>query len=181
MAWHFLSDCSYFLLGVRSFIPDEYINVIYLHTRNIEKYTMPEPGDVVILNIADVGLRRYITSCPDIAACRVIMLLEPPFIVQNNSQQHFPWILPCNISPDMLKRKLHSAQSSPLVSRRHSHSELRLFRYMATGLSIEQVQQKMRLPKKSLYAMKRAVLSKYGIEGGKAHSVLLCRDAMKIM
>lgn len=181
MAWHIISDCSYFLLGLRSLIPDEYFSVFYLHTRDIDKCFMPEPGDVVVLNIMDIGVRRYISGCPEIAACRVIMLLDLPFIVQRDGYQFFPWMLSCNISPDTLKRKLLSAQRSPRISRHHSHSELRLFRYMATGLSIAQVQQKMRLPKKNLYAMKRVVLSQYGIESGKAHSVLVCRDAMRMM
>ncbi|MTH45715.1 hypothetical protein [Intestinirhabdus alba] len=176
MNFYFISDDRWFLEGLQKIPLKLYGQVLFIHTNDFAKMPLPNAGDVVVINVADIALRQKFLHLPVMSACRVIILLNISIIIKCSLGREFPWLYPDNAKVENLISCLHLAAKTPIVYKDIRQQEKWYFQYLNSGESHKELAARMGLSEKSLYALKRRVMASYGLSKCHCTAVMVCRD-----
>lgn len=180
MKYQFISDDSFFLMGVSGITLPRRKQAILHFASMLSDKKYPQPGDVVIINIADIIRRQQILQLPWVAYCRVIILLRTKNDGRCQTRGKFPWIIPVSAGLFALEHVLSCAAACEPVPRCITKAQHRLFHYLCRGYSLSFLEKRMKVTAKYLYALKLSTMKKYGLSDGHAAGVLFCRDVTGI-
>ncbi|CAM4374091.1 hypothetical protein [Klebsiella grimontii] len=168
-----VSDDTYFLLGMQNFtanLPSVGAVTFFNVSKWDEKRNQlnPAPGDVVLLNVSNINLRRRLIRLPVMSACRLVIMVRlngmKPFVCN----AMFPQIIAWNTQPkeliSLLKRILRHAfnrHEIPWQTRE-------IFDLLAKEYSLPDISDRMQMSEKYIYAVKRRLLHQFGL--GKCNS-----------
>ncbi len=180
MDCHIVSDNAFFLKGVQGTLiyPDGELKLV---NAAMAKYAFhPHPGDIVVMYISDIRLRRNIMRHPFIRECRLMIILKPQCVNSVACKGHFPWVLPWNIRPEALSLCIRKAAAWPQHLHDVSLREWLLFLYLDRGGTVSSISGSTGLKAKYIYELKRRVQSRFGLRKCNAADILLCWDIMAL-
>lgn len=182
MSYYFISDDRFFLLALQDLPFNPKGDISFLHTSDMSQSVNILYGDVIILNIHNINERHRIMSIPAMNFCRIIMLIEN---VRHNIQIEdfcgkFPWILPAKITFKDLIFFLSLAKQFPVTYKTITARERQLFHYLENEYPLPHLVSVMGLTTKSLYALRRGGIVKFGLQECNSTAVLIFRDIAKI-
>ena len=184
MNYHFISDDSFFLLGVQKLI-NSHGGSFFFHNLSNKEQTLfiPHPGDVVVIAINNVHLRSRLLRSRllrrrSLARSRLIIMLDIPLTPVH--LEHFPWLLPKNISTEAFSAVIQKAERSSVFRAEVPRETLPLFENLCSGKSVTNLSESDNKPLKYIYRVKRNVFIKYGLLKSNSAGILLCRDMLSI-
>lgn len=177
MKVYFISDDSYFLLGVKMGVvrnvnvPIELINI----TKGINHFS-PYPGDIVLIAIDDINQRESLMRSPSIINCRVILMVNIP--IRPVKRRVYPWVIHKKTGLRELLLLINKAaiteRHTDIVSEKVKH----VFAFLGKGVHVNEVSEHFRTSDKYVYRVKRDLLIKYGVYRCNAIGILICRDVL---
>lgn len=182
MRLYFISDNRYFLSGIQACHVFQERDISIICGCDVEPIASPCLEDVVIIYLRDLEMRHRVLRMRTIASCRVIILTRmapQPVSVRGTGYvcfSGFPWILPYNLSIDVLVSFIDSAVSIPFLRRSTNINELLVINYLAEGRSTTCLNETLGLSEKYIYSVKRKAIMRYGLRGNSALVTLACRD-----
>lgn len=178
MKVYFISDDSFFLLGVEAVIarkidcPVEFVDV-----KKAMTYINPSPDDILVVAIDNIDRRGEIMSFSFIKNCRVMLLIN--IKLNQTTRRTYPWIIKKGISPSELALIIDKAKKSEKHFESVSRKCKQVVYSLCKGSHISEVSQHFKLSSKNIYQMKRTLLIKFGISQCNSTSVLICRDILQ--
>lgn len=176
-----ISDNSFFLNGFAGVGYFRRQSLLFILCRDVDEDFIPGADDLIVLYITDVRERFRISRLPALRQCRTVMLLK--MTVQKNHFSYitmfFPWLLPHNISPEVLCSYLIAAVNAPFRYKCFPWNEVRIFNCLGEGYAAVCLCPR-ELSEKYAYRLKRQVIMKLGLIGNSATTVMACRDIMAL-
>lgn len=182
MNYYLISDNRFFLLSINELNLKQKNEISFIHTSDISQLVNILYGDVIILSIHSINERHRIMSILKMNSCRLIMLIEN---IRHNIQKEFfchefPWILPSKITLEDLLFFLSLAKQFPVTYKTITVRERQLFRYLGNEYPLPHLVPVMGLTTKSLYALKRGVIMRFGLQECNATAILILRDIARM-
>ena len=178
MNYHFISDDSFILPGIRHITSDLDIKASFYKTDEGQKSFAPQPGDVVCIIVDNAHLRSRLLRNPVLARCRLIVMLDIPLTVSRLT--YFPWILPKNISVKAFTDIFQKVPRSSVRRKEVSRSTLDLFEELCNGKSAASISGGSRNSMKAVYRVKRNIFHEYGLLNCNSVGILICRDILSL-
>lgn len=178
MNYHFISDDSFILPGIRHVISELELRASIYKAGEGQKLFAPQPGDVVCIIVNHAHLRSRLLRNPVLARCRLIVMLDIPLTVSRLT--YFPWILPKNLSVKAFTDILQKVPRSCVRRKEVSRSTLAMFDDLCKGKSAATISDGSRSAMKTIYRIKRNVFHEYGLLNCNSVGILLCRDILSM-
>lgn len=177
MTYYFISDNSWFLQGLALSLKESHpdTKVVLIHTDRLVRL-VPDSGDVIVVNINDITVRRRILKRPVMTICRVVLLLPPWVIGVSAAESAFPWLIPDNLRINDLMLCLFRAEKTSVRNKMITERERVLFHCLGNGQGIESLSSRIGVTAKSIYLLRKNILTKYGLSGSHPFALLVCRD-----
>lgn len=182
MNLYFVSDDSYFILGVNGIFDkiNCFARKISIHVgENLREFT-PSPGDVVVFAISDYKMLRVMMKWHGLSEYRLIIMLKLRVSIRslmNATPKIISWV----ISRPGFIRALHemAKKESRWVSTSDRIVDICL--QLGLGRSLSDVAAQFSLSEKHVYAMRRKIFSKLGLNYcNSAMGTLICRDILEV-
>lgn len=182
MDYHFISDDSFILPGIKSISDGLCINAFLYKIGDEEEKTnnfyFPQPGDVVCIIVTNASLRGRLLRNPMLARCRLIVMLDIPLTPSRLT--HFPWLLPKNLSVKAFTDMIQKAQRTGVFRKKVSDRTLALFEELCNGKSAANISGDTQSSTKAIYRIKRNVFHEYGLLNCNSVGILICRDILSL-
>lgn len=180
MDCHIVSDDVFFLQGAEASLRFPHGEIRLINAAAYEDELYPLPGDIMVLFISSIRLRRQILQRSCTRECRLMIILKPQGVTPGASRRDFPWLLPWDIRPDALSLCIRRAATWSVRLQVVSSREWLLFNYFDEGLSVSAICDRMGLKAKYIYAMKQRGQMRFGLQKCNAADIILCRDIMAL-
>lgn len=187
---HVISDDCFFNSGFRNSINSSLnysikINVEFYNANLMSKKFNFFPGDLVIIIIKNVHLRHFYLSQFNLTYCRLLILHDMPFLKANlknlSSIKSFPWLLPKNISINMLFNVIHKSMRTYVFYDEAVNRAMNIFSQLSKGRTIHEISNEFKVCTPDLYKIRRSLFLKYGLEKcNTPNGIFLIRDILKI-
>lgn len=175
MAIFFVSDNSYFLLGIEETLVKKGEYCIHLFNTNdgIDNFA-PFRGDVIIVSIKDFHMREKIMKLSIVKLCRVMMMLSMPVYTSNKTC--YPWLLQKKSGINELATMISRAKKTPVRKSFFSDKVTSMFHCLGEGKEIRDISIASTYSVNHLYQIKRNLINRLGLSKYNALGVLICRD-----
>ncbi|EJM1003851.1 helix-turn-helix transcriptional regulator [Klebsiella oxytoca] len=182
MDFYFVSDDNYFVLGVGSFLGkiSNFDKKICVNVKeNLSGFT-PSPGDVVVFAIADYKMLRMMMKWNRLTEYRLIIMLKLSVSIRP-LMEVTPKIIPWDISLPKFIRILHEVAKKEIRWICTSERVTDICLQLGLGRSLSEVATQFSLSEKYVYAMRRNVFAKLGLNNcNSALGTLICRDILEV-
>ncbi|MFS6933770.1 hypothetical protein [Klebsiella oxytoca] len=179
MNYYLISDNNFFLLGMQEVGLSQKDNYTFIHTCDMTREFLPSDGDVVLYFISDSWERSRLLCLPELASCRVMLLLNMDASCQRGNYDSFPWLIPDKSGPEMLQGLLFMAGRADITRRTISGRDELVFRCLSKGCPTLKIHNITGLSEKRISAIKRKMIEHYGVQGHGPAMTLLCRDIIR--
>jgi hypothetical protein len=178
MKYHFISDDSFFLLGIETFfLEDPSVKVV-----QVGKYEnfYPANKDILFVAIQDPRERYALLTRAKYIKCRVFIIADIPASSSVSQGTLYP-VLSKKLRPACIRRLMKStAVNIKNIKLKHPYAiMLRLIVMLAEGKKIAFVSERLGLSAKYVYLIKRKIFCSYGISESNSAGLFIVRDLMK--
>ncbi|EJM1003865.1 hypothetical protein [Klebsiella oxytoca] len=168
-----VSDDTYFLLGMQNLIAN-LPSVGAVTFLNASKWDVkqnqlnPALGDIVLMNVSNIHLRRRLIHLPVMSACRLVIMVRlngmKPFFYKTM----FPQIIAWNTQPQELIGLLSRVVRYTFNRHQIPGQTKEIFDLLVNEHSLADISGRMQMSEKYIYAVKRRLLNQFGL--GKCNS-----------
>lgn len=176
MAIFFISDNSFFLLGINETLVKQGDHDIKTFNINNHFSFAPLDGDIVIVSIKNLHMREKVMQLPEMRICRVMIMLSMPAFTFN--KKSYPWLLRKTIGIKDLTVMINRAKKTPINKTIVSKKIISIFHSLGEGKCLREVSVDSEYSIKHLYQVKRSVIMRLGLSKYNALGILICRDLM---
>ncbi|WP_058913628.1 hypothetical protein [Entomohabitans teleogrylli] len=176
MNYHFISDDSFFLLGIREVIKNMDVRAFFNNLNEERKVLNPQPGDIVVVAVNNVHLRSRLLRRPIMTRCRLMVMLDIPLTPSRLS--FFPWLLPKSVGMEAFAAVLQKASRACVLRGEVTKSTLAIFEQLSSGKSAATLSGNAGQSVKKVYHIKRNVFQQYGLINCNSAGILVCRDML---
>ena len=168
-----VSDDTYFLMGMQNFtaslpsIGSVTFSKISRWDRE-QNQLNPESGDVVLVNISNIYLRRKFIRLPAMSNCRLVIMARLNGLNPIICKAVFPQIVAWNIQPSELINLLRRIMGDALNKHHVPKHTMEVFDLLVKEYSLADISDRMQMNEKYIYAIKRRFLQQLGL--GKCNS-----------
>ena len=178
MNYHFISDDSFFLQGLRKLHSGTGVRAFFYKVKGMCRKYPSHPGDVVVIAVSNARLRNIVIKRKEFTHCRLMIMQDVPVVPQKLTG--FPWLLPKNISVEAFFSIIQRAIRTYSFHDEVSHQTLAVFEQLCNEDSPESIAEHSRICQKTIYRIKRNVFREYGLLNCNSAGVLLCRDILEM-
>ena len=184
MDCYFVSDDSYCLLGFDIMsewyaIDGEHFYINPLNVGDIGSCFRPKPGDIVVLAVSSQTLRRTVMLLPKLRVCRLIIMAK--LNIQTQLDTGNPWLVPLRIPNKTFSRLFHRVARSQIIWKDDGIKANTIFMGLGYEYNVSGIAELLRVPKKSIYEIRRRVLGRNGLSGcNVAAGISLYRDVIEM-
>lgn len=173
-----VSDDVYFLMGMQGLTTNlpsmEAVTFFNASKWDAKRNQLnPTAGDIVLMNVCNIHLRRRLISLPVMSACRLVIMVRlngmRPFVCKDV----FPQIIAWNTQPKELIGLLSRAVRYTLNRHEIPGQTKEIFDLLVKEYSLADISGRMQMSEKYIYAVKRRLLNKFGL--GKCNSSVALR------
>lgn len=177
MMHYFISDDSFFLLGLSESICHDLDRVAVHHANEPHHLFLPHPGDIVVIAINNIQLRKCFFNQHDMSHCRMIILQDMPISPRTNT--HSPWLLAKNTDINTFISVLKIAQKAYVSGVPVSVRTMTIFEQLGSGESMINLAMGSRKVMQIMNREKREIMKIYGLYHCNALAILLCQDILR--
>ena len=182
--YYFISDDRFYLAGLQEIFNTvtSPVRVFFINAGDdaVIRQFRPSPGDVVIIAVDNLRLRRGLMKQSTLGWCRLFLLPDVP--VSGISRGTFPVILPRRVRPEVLLSHLRSASVTDFDCDFRYGSELgnMLFHGLSRGNSVSEMAKIFGVPAKYLYQLGRNIRREYGLDECNISGLLICQEILEM-
>lgn len=184
MDYYFISDDQFYLAGLQEISSTEFLRArkFFLNAGDDTdmRQFLPSPGDVVIIAVDNLRLRRSLMKHAALCWCRLFLL--PDVAVTGVPRNTFPVILPRRIAPEALLSYLRSASVTDIDCQYGSEKMNILLHGLSSGISVSEMEKIIGIPARYIYKSGRDIRREYGLNDCNISGLLICHEilAMKM-
>ncbi|WP_410515976.1 hypothetical protein QO152_02935 [Pantoea allii] len=175
MKTYFISDDSYFLIGLETSLRGLHCDKAFINTNRFTTFH-PDKNDLLIVSIQDHIKRRNYLSNQKAHGPRVIIIAD--FLVCHDTQEKYPRIVSKKITKENLIEVLQNVKESDVIKRYASKIEYQIIYMICKGKGMREIAMKYNLSLKYLYGLKRKILKEHGLDNCNVNGLLICRDIL---
>ncbi len=168
-----VSDDTYFLLGIQNLTANlpsvgsvTFFNANKWDTKRHQ--LNPTAGDMVLMNVSNIHLRRRLIRLPVMSDCRLIIMVRLNGMGSFVCKDMFPQIIAWNTQSKQLINLLDVVVGYAFNRHQIPGKTKEIFDLLVKGYSLADISNRMQMSEKYIYAVKRRMLSKLGL--GKCNS-----------
>ncbi len=184
MKFYFVSDDSYFLLGIEAVLSESEVfpgfHSFYVNINRDDFSFVPEPKDVVVLAVFNLLTRRELMRLRALSLCRMIIMFRAgPY--RYLTDKYNPCLINWNTAKDDFLGLLNQLATRHIKWHQVPLKGADVLFYLGAGFSHDEVAEFLGLSSKSIYAIRRNVNILLGLGTcNSATSIILCRDIVEM-
>ncbi|WP_404318723.1 hypothetical protein RX799_04060 [Klebsiella oxytoca] len=165
-----VSDDTYFLLGMQNFTAN-LPSVRAVTFFNVSKWDGKRnqlnlaPGDIVLLNVSNINLRRRLIRLPVMSTCRLVIMVRLNGMKSFVCNAVFPQIIAWNTQPKELVSSLKCILRHAFNRHNIPWQTREIFDLLVKEYSLPDISARMQMSEKYIYAVKRRLLHQFGLGG----------------
>lgn len=181
-----VSDDAYFLLGMQNLTanlpPVEAVTFFNVNKWDAKRNQLnPTAGDIVLMNVSNIHLRSRLIRLPVMSACRLIMMVRFNGMKSFVCKDMFPQIIAWNTQAKQLINLLDGVVEYAFNRHQIPEKAKGIFDLLVKGYSLVDISDRMQMSEKYICAIKRRMLSKFGL--GKCNTsiaLVFCHEIFRM-